>query len=103
MARTKQRPVLLRREPGSHPRPLLGHVPGLSGEQCLLAEIGCITVRQLDRDSVVFLPLIDYTEDPIEAEPEAEGPRTLTVDSDRVWKTTFVYEMIAEIHPRIAR
>ncbi|GAQ11451.1 hypothetical protein ALT_8772 [Aspergillus lentulus] len=72
------------------------------------AEIDTIGEDQLD-DKFVALLASDHTDAMAEgmldeyADDTLEGPRVTTPDLPRVWKTTAVYEQIAEDHPRLVR
>lgn len=106
MARFGRTGPRLQPAPGSQPRQLLRGVPGVAWEDLFRAEIDNVSVAQLDEDSVVLVPS-DYEEDPdlVDNQEEAEehlSQRTqLTSDASRVWKTTAVYEHIAEPHARL--
>lgn len=96
----------LRPAPGSHPRQLLRGVPGVAWEDLFRAELDTVSVVQLDEDSVVLVPS-DYEQDPDlvdnqeVAEEHLSQRMQLTSDASRVWKSTAVYEHIAELHARI--
>lgn len=102
MARFGRTGPRLQPAPGSHPRPLLRGVPGVAWEYLFRAEIDNVSVVQLDEESVVLVPS-DYEEDPdLVDEQEHLSQRTqITSDASRVWKTTAVYEHIAEPHARL--
>lgn len=102
MARFGRTGPRLQPEPGSHPRQLLRGVPGVAWEDLFRAEIDNVSVAQLDEDSVVLVPS-DYEEDSdLVDDQEHLSQRTqLTSDASRVWKTTAVYEYIAEPHARL--
>ncbi|KAI0123658.1 hypothetical protein BJ170DRAFT_639940 [Xylariales sp. AK1849] len=104
MARTARRGPQIRPQPGSHPRSLLAGVPGLPYEGHFKAEVCGILVAQIEEDAVIMIPA-DYTEDPIDEDPETIPWLGMSTSSeiDRVWRTTTVYEQIGESHPRIAR
>jgi hypothetical protein len=83
-------------------------VPGVPYEQIFRAEIDTISVDQLD-DKFVALLASDHTDAMAGgvldeyAGDILEGPRVTTSDLNRVWKTTAVYEQIAEDHLRLVR
>ncbi|KAF7113949.1 hypothetical protein CNMCM5793_006132 [Aspergillus hiratsukae] len=103
----------LRPLPGSRPtllkRLMLPPVPDIPYEQIFRAEIDTISVNQLDDKFVVLLASChdDAMEggmlDEFPGPDGSEGPREVTSDLKRVWKTTAVYEQIAEDHPRLVR
>jgi hypothetical protein len=102
MARFGRTGPQLRPQPGSHPRRLTSGVPGRTYEDHFRAEIGSIAVSQLDEDSLILIPTMDYgPDDPMEDDTDAQLFVSHTTDTTRVWKTTEVYEQIGEAHPRI--
>lgn len=107
MARFGRTGPRLQPAPGSRPRQLLRGMLGVAWEDLFRAEIDNVSVAQLDEDSGVLVPS-DYEEDPdlVDNQEEAEdhlSQRTkLTSDASRVWKTTAVYEHIAEPCMRVS-
>ncbi|GIJ84581.1 hypothetical protein Asppvi_003428 [Aspergillus pseudoviridinutans] len=103
----------LRPLPGSRPdllkRLMLPPALDILYEQIFWAEINTLSVAQLDEKFVALLTwchtdtmqggmLDEYNE-----ADAFQGPQEVTSDLNRVWKTTAVYELIAEDHPPLVR
>ncbi|RFU32962.1 hypothetical protein B7463_g3383, partial [Scytalidium lignicola] len=102
MARHNTWGPTLRPQPGSRFRPLLRGIPNVPWDQQFRTYIDDVCISQLDEDSVVFIPTLDYMED----EPEESRKMTNSQDMTRICKTTALYEEITArvtLHPRIAK
>ncbi|KAH4204345.1 hypothetical protein HBI95_151520 [Parastagonospora nodorum] len=95
MARTAQRMGIRPTTTTKRPTPINPNAPGWG------ADLGHIYAEQLDADTVVLLPSEYYDEDDAELREDADAVWMDTLNADRCWKTTAVYEQIGEGHAHV--